>query len=588
MDFHKQDGVTEIEESLEANEVERRLNDLLIADEAAGVLNISRAPALIGCVSNFSNFLDLCRKVLRNLEVGVPVVVLSRSNTTQHMYRWTQMLLAELEVQGVDSGMVTFAACNIEEQRRIMVAAEGSPLYLTGSRPVAAAIKEILPATFSSTGGPNTMVASELTPEVQQAIRWSAAIENSGQCTAMRHLVAPNCTPESVDAMLQDEPEQTPMINSSADSLKVAGFAGLFNEWGSSFRAEEGYTQQSQAPVAFKVKDSLPDAGVEEHWRRVYLDVTSAASAEELKDKAYLSSVAKWLVQEQPITLGINGDVPEAGYPMASQLFEETAQVVYSVGHDGAPALTCQARPQEGEVFGEFAPRRDLLKYTKFPVIVPSATPSYNSVYTQQHLIDRAADSNSDAAEFAPSVEVQGYLNVIGEYLADATADGPRAGHGARTALWGLQRPPLGQTSSVIRLGADTTLDAAAIALYPFYITNAWEQLRISVDPAFKAANCGCGQDPCTTYGADGKGAPGFWSSDAFAAEEETDAQFEARMNEEDPWNVLRPGSEVEYSIVAHHISTLFPLGHIKSTQSDDAVFSEHFAKSPKWLKMRR
>lgn len=54
---------------------------------------------------------------------------------------------------------------------------------------VAAKIKELLPSTFASTGGPNTMVATEYTPQVQGATKMATQIENSGQCTAMRHLV---------------------------------------------------------------------------------------------------------------------------------------------------------------------------------------------------------------------------------------------------------------------------------------------------------------------------------------------------------------------------------------------------------------
>lgn len=56
--------MTEIEESLEANPVERAMVDDLLADERAGLITLRRDPAFVGAVSNFSNFLDLCRKTL--------------------------------------------------------------------------------------------------------------------------------------------------------------------------------------------------------------------------------------------------------------------------------------------------------------------------------------------------------------------------------------------------------------------------------------------------------------------------------------------------------------------------------------------
>ena len=181
-EFYKQDGVTEIEESIEANEVERRLNDRLLQDEKQGVIDICRAPVFVGCVSNFSNFLDLSRKVLRHLEVGVPCVVLSRSNTTQHMYRWYQKLDSMMERHGLNRGMLTYAAISVDQTQQLFSEFPNGPMHITTSRQVAESVRNDHKNVLSSTGGPNTLVATELTPDVAQAIRWSAAIENSGQC----------------------------------------------------------------------------------------------------------------------------------------------------------------------------------------------------------------------------------------------------------------------------------------------------------------------------------------------------------------------------------------------------------------------
>lgn len=316
VDFKKQDGITEMEESAEANTVERRLNDLLLADEAEGVVAINRAPALISCVSNFSNFLDLFRKTIRNLEAGVPCVVLSRGNTVQHTFRWFQMLNQLLKDHGVDAGMLTFVSCDVTQQRRIISANPDSALYFTGSRPISDAIKQICPKLMASTGGPNTMVTTTWNPKIAQAVSWSASIENSGQCTALRHLVAPVGA-----ANIKQVLGLVPKVAAPVDSLETGGFAAVFN--GQKLADTNGYTIDASVPAAYKISAQLPGDDLNEMWRQVYIDVTET----DFSEPNFSDSLAKWLVHHQPISLAINGETRQQAFSLANTLFEKTGMV---------------------------------------------------------------------------------------------------------------------------------------------------------------------------------------------------------------------------------------------------------------------
>jgi hypothetical protein len=563
VDFKKQDGITEIEESVEANTVERRLNDLLLSDEIAGKVTIHRNPALVGCVSNFSNFLDLFRKTIRNLELGVPVVVLSRSNTAQHTYRWFQVLNSLLAKYNVDPGMLTHASCDIEQQRRIISANPDSPLYFTGSRPVSEAIKEICPKLMSSTGGPNTMVTDVWTESISEAARMSAAIENSGQCTALRHLVAPNLSPTQIEKTFGGQ-----MIEDSKEALSIGEFAGLFKHQ-PTFSVEPGYSKHPDLPMAYRVNQALPES-LDEKWRQYYVDVTNFAS-EQIREPAVAHQLSQWLVAEQPISLATNSSTFPEAFALMAPLFEQTCMVVYTVGCDEKAALTAQARPQDAEIFGEFCPRAKQSNYTKFPVIGPSSTPGYDTTYTASYLAASAEEASPDGMAYidefigqVSSESIRGYLRVLLQYLSEA-AQGPRRGFGQRTALWGLQRPPLG-TMSVIRCDASTSFDDLSVNLLPFLVTNARGQVQVSVDPGNAAVLQGLSN-----------------ANMAISIVRESDSDFATRSADNAFWNVVKP-STCQFDLVSHHVSLLFPLGHIKCTRSNDQEFVDYFTPSPKWL----
>jgi len=299
-------------------------------------------------------------------------------------------------------------------------------------------------------------------------------------------------------------------------------------------------------------------------------------AAEDFGSDEQVDRLAAWLVRNQPISTAMNTTGNDLKY--ALRLFEKTGQVVYTIGREGAPALTCQARPQEGEIFGEFPVRKEMGKYTRFPVVIPSPTPGYNAYYSLSYLEKKAADPSPVAGahallELLESKASRGYCIEVLEYIQDACGvrrgDGSATGGPNRTILFGLQRPPMNDQVTALRCSAHTTLDELAPSLLPFMVTNAWMAVEVSVDPSNKKL----------IEQLDHR-VPHVVTSD---------------FNPDSPkyFNVVCPeqlranvGGLTHFPLVGQFVSLYFPMGHIKSTTPDDHQFVEVFSASSKWLRV--
>jgi len=424
-------------------------------------------------------------------------------------------------------------------------------------------VKKHLPKIMSSTGGPNTLVTTGLTPEVSTAIRLSGMIENKGQCTAMRHFVLPDCTEQTVDDIFKP----TPIVSTPLKSLEDKIFAGIF-EGVNSRKVLPGYKQLPSHPDIHFRMASTPPKEIDECWREPIIDVT-APLAKDFKSQAFVTNLCLWLNREQPISLAINGDAD-----LALDMFERTGLVVYSVGSLEKPALTAQARPEDGECFGEFPPRAQLQEFTHLPVIIPSSTPGYNTYYTPECLAEVSRAPYPAGLEYCNDLfagcnpQLLGFVKSLCNYLADACGPKRGVGGGGRTPIYGLQRPPINENyPTVLRIAAGATLEEAMPIIAPFYVTNARSQLQVSLDPSSSIAR----------------------SVEKFAGIQiikEDSAALQKRLATFTPYSVMTIEGKrgLEPLLSMHWVSRLFCLGHIKSVNSKDEAFVEKFSRSKKWL----
>lgn len=410
------------------------------------------------------------------------------------------------------------------------------------------------------------MVATTLSEPIADAIAMSTLIENSGQCTAMRHL----CLGDSVtiEKMSTVYDGRTKVLQSPQDAVKASAFDAVLETSSFQLARSEGYSKHRKLPIGLRMNTKALPVNIDEKWRNVYLDITSDLNLESDVD---LSSICSWLNDKQPISLAVNGE--KHPYELFRKLFEGTGLVVYTIGSNEQPALTCQARPQEAEVFGEFPPRWKQAMYTKFPMIVPSPTASYNSFYTHSYLQQSAQrgfgdlpNSVTSLLQLLNSPLERGYARVLVDYLLDALRENPKRGGGSptsRTCLYGLQRPPTNQCL-VVRTN---DLASAVLHTLTFALTTAHDALIIST----------------------GMGSVSFQLKQAGLRNVKFEANevFEHLLHENKPWGVVRAGSMDEYPLASQFVSTLLPLGHAKSTKTNDTEFFKRLGVSSKWLQLR-
>ena len=96
-------------------------------------------------------------------------------------------------------------------------------------------------------------------------------------------------------------------------SLSLSGPANLFDNHPIA-PLEAGYTEiqpdSHGQKCAYKMNVGgdrpLPEEGLDEHWRQVYVDM-SVPNTPIDEDPEYVSELAAWLVRNQPISLAVNG-----------------------------------------------------------------------------------------------------------------------------------------------------------------------------------------------------------------------------------------------------------------------------------------
>lgn len=269
-------------------------------------------------------------------------------------------------------------------------------------------------------------------------------------------------------------------------------------------------------------------------------------------------------------------------WDLKRRFFEATGLCVYTFGTKATGyALTAQARPQDGEIFGEFPPRKTMDTFSRYPMMNPLPCSSWNTVFSENYLAEHSKDREIDpiVGGMVESImnkiedaKYRGYAQLIAEYLSDSCSNNPYSvskdnGTG-RTSYFGLQRPPIIENYvTLLSYGDVGNNDLFLLHLLPFAITNSHSQCVVNLSnggESLKDLVASC------------------------LGLKVVDSEDISKLNLFNEIKVDEVAKDFEFALPFQFCSKLFCLGHCKSTIPNDDTFLEEFANSKKWLKLRK
>jgi hypothetical protein len=520
--------------------MERSFNDDLLESESLKHTEISRRPVLMSL--NYPPSITTTRSsIFRLMELGIPVVILPCGlRGIQSSYRWVKKCLEEMAKAHLDMGMLSFLCCEAhQEEKFIMKCAEFASLIVDARKNMCdLLVKSKFRNIIGISGRLTTFWSSKGTP-IPDGVPVSTAVKK-------RFIVAED---DDIYELYKQKHADYP----SQFSVTIVKSLDDINKH-YIFDFSKGN---------FEIIYHIPKDGE--------------------KNDINLNSLCRWLLDSQPQYLFLNVVSSRESTQILERLFSSTLVSGISLGYSLAAAT---------QQYGEILPGH-LKIYGLTPVVVPYSLAYYCSNYDTNYISDNQFIKQPEFAHVLANpycrtllsetsqVKIRNYMALVAAYLLDLVEINPKRGSGpSLDVFWGIQKLPYGY-KRILRMGVPTLPDEVRFdmfALYylPFYMTDAHEQVIISLHPS---------------------------NFELMKVLDSVHLEYKVQYNEEylalekDPTilDTVKPAHHFDfrYPLVDQFIATLHPFGHVKLHEKflmenpTEPDAKNMMFKHEKWLKIR-